>query len=316
MGQPPETNPDAKAVPMTLADKAPSTILPPHPQPSRPAHRLPAGACDAHCHVFGPGDRFPYSGKRTYTPPDAPAARLRALHEMLGIDRVVLVQASVHGQDNSAMLDAIAQAPDNYRGVAMVAPGIDDAELRALHKGGVRSVRFNFVQHLGGAPDLAVVQRMAERIKPLGWHLVLHLDAQDLLTFRDFLLGLPVPFAIDHMGRTMVENGLAQPPFELLLELMRTNERAWVKVSGAERISQALSAAEGGPYADAVPFAQRLMQAAPDRVLWGTDWPHPNVREMPDDGKLVDLLPLFAGGDETLLRKLLIDNPTRLYWYD
>jgi 2-pyrone-4,6-dicarboxylate lactonase len=213
------------------------------------------------------------------------------------------------------MLDAIAQAPDSYRGVAMVAPGITDDELKELHRGGVRSVRFNFVQHLGGAPDLAVVQRMAQRIQPLGWHLVLHLDAEDLVTYREFLLGLPVPFAIDHMGRTMVKNGVDQGPFQLLLELLRTNEKAWVKVSGAERISDALSAAPGGPYADAVPFARQLVEAAPDRVLWGTDWPHPNVREMPDDGKLVDLLQLFAP-DPTLLRKLLVDNPTRLYWYD
>jgi 2-pyrone-4,6-dicarboxylate lactonase len=301
---------------MSTSDQAPATILPPHPNPSRPAFVLPANACDAHCHVFGPGDRFPYSGKRTYTPPDAPAERLRALHAMLGIARVVLVQASVHGQDNSAMLDAIAQSPDTYRGVAMVGPGISDDELKELHRGGVRSVRFNFVQHLGGAPDLAVVQRMAERIKPFGWHLVLHLDAEDLLTYREFLLGLPVPFAIDHMGRSMVKNGLEQPSFALLLDLLRTNEKAWVKVSGAERISDALSAAKGGPYADAVPFARKLIEAAPDRVLWGTDWPHPNVREMPDDGKLVDLLPQFTGGDEVLLRKLLVDNPTRMYWYD
>ncbi|MES2188345.1 MAG: amidohydrolase family protein [Pseudomonadota bacterium] len=301
---------------MSTSDTAaPATILPPHPNPSQPAYRLPPGACDAHCHVFGPGDRFPYSGKRTYTPPDAPAERLRALHKLLGIARVVLVQASAHGHDNSAMLDAIAYAPDAYRGVAMVGAGVGDAELQALHKGGVRSVRFNFVQHLGGAPDLPTVQRLAERIKPLGWHLVLHLDAEDLVTYRDFLLGLPVPFVIDHMGRTMVKNGQAQRPFELLLELMRSNERAWVKVSGAERISAALSAAEGGPYADAAPFARRLIEAAPDRVLWGTDWPHPNVREMPDDGQLVDLLPRFTD-DAALLQKLLVDNPTRLYWYD
>ena len=189
---------------MSTPDSAPKTILPPHPNPSHPNFKVPAGACDAHCHVFGPGDKFPYSGKRTYTPPDAPAERLRALHKMLGIERVVLVQASVHGHDNSAMLDAIAQSPDTYRGVAMVAPTISDKELADLHTGGVRSIRFNFVQHLGGAPDLAVVQKMAERIKPLGWHLVLHLDAEDLITYREFLLGLPVPFAIDHMGRAMV----------------------------------------------------------------------------------------------------------------
>lgn len=289
------------------------TIAPPHPHPSAPAFHLPADACDAHCHVFGPGDVFPYSDNRRYTPPDAPAAKLRALHELLGIERVVLVQASVHGHDNRAMLDAIAQSPDSYRGVAMVGAGVSDAELAALHKAGVRSVRFNFVQHLGGAPDLPTVLHMAGRIKPLGWHLVLHLDAEDLVTYRAFLDTLPVPFVIDHMGRTMVAHGLGQQACAMMLDLMR-DERAWVKVSGAERISQTLSA-QGQPYADAVPFARQLIAAAPDRVLWGTDWPHPNVREMPDDGKLVDLLPLFCD-DAVQLKKLLVDNPTRLYWYD
>ena len=300
---------------MSTPENTPTTILPPHPNPSQPHFKVPANACDAHCHVFGPGHRFPYSGKRTYTPPDAPAERLRALHKLLGIERVVLVQASVHGSDNSAMLDAIAHSPDTYRGVAMVAPSVTDKELKDLHSGGVRSIRFNFVQHLGGAPDLAVVQTMAKRIQPLGWHLVLHLDSEDLITYREFLLGLPVPFAIDHMGRPMVKNGIDQKPFELLLDLLRTNEKAWVKVSGAERISADLSTASGGAYADSAPFARKLIETAPDRVLWGTDWPHPNVRELPDDGKLVDLLPLFAPSD-ALLKKLLVDNPTRLYWYD
>lgn len=290
------------------------SISPPHPNPSRPAFALPNGSCDAHCHVFGPGDVFPYSENRKYTPPDAPAAKLRALHELLGIERVVLVQASVHGHDNRAMLDAIAHSPDTYRGVAMIGAQTTDAELSALHRAGVRSVRFNFVRHLGGAPDLPSVSRMAERIRPLGWHLVLHLDAEDLLTYRAFLDTLPIPFVIDHMGRTLVENGIDQQPFMMLLDLMR-DERAWVKVSGAERISQALSDATP-PYADAATFAKRLIEAAPDRVLWGTDWPHPNVREMPDDGLLVDLLPIFSPDDPSLLKRLLVDNPTKLYWYD
>ncbi len=286
---------------------------PPHPNPSKPTFRLPPGACDAHCHVFGPGNVFPYSDNRSYTPPDAPAAQLAELHKLLGIERVVLVQASVHGHDNSAMMDAISKSPDTYRGVAMVGDSITDAELIELHKGGVRSVRFNFVKHLGGAPDLPTVTRMANRIAKLGWHLVLHLDAQDIVTYKAFLDTLPVPFVIDHMGRTMVQNGLDQEPFALLLDLMK-DQRAWVKVSGAERISAALSNVNP-PYADSAPFAQKLIQAAPDRVLWGTDWPHPNVREMPDDGKLVDLLPLFTA-DNGLLHKLLVDNPTKLYWYD
>ncbi|WP_219218665.1 amidohydrolase family protein [Variovorax boronicumulans] len=299
----------------SIATASPArTIPPPHPNPSRPAFRLPAGACDAHCHVFGPAARFPYSPKRTYEPPDAPAARLRALHALLGIERVVLVQASVHGHDNSAMMDAIAQSPETYRGVAMVPASVSDAELQALHRGGVRSVRFNFVRRLGGAPDLDAIRSIARRVKPLGWHLVLHFDPQDLPVYRAFLDELPVPYVIDHMGRVLAEGGLQQAPFDALLELMK-DERCWVKVSGAERTSHLLSTGPGLPFEDAVPFARRLVEAAPDRVLWGTDWPHPSVREMPDDGKLVDLLPLFSD-DPAVLHKLLVDNPTRLYWQD
>lgn len=300
--------------PLSATASGPRTIPPPHPNPSRPSFRLPAGACDAHCHVFGPAARFPYSPKRTYEPPDAPAAQLRALHALLGIERVVLVQASVHGHDNSAMMDAIAQSPDTYRGVAMVPASVSDAELQALHRGGVRSVRFNFVRRLGGAPDLDAIRSIARRMKPLGWHLVLHFDPQDLPVYRAFLDELPVPYVIDHMGRVLAEGGLQQAPFDALLDLMK-DERCWVKVSGAERTSHLLSTGPGLPFEDAVPFARRLVEAAPDRVLWGTDWPHPSVREMPDDGKLVDLLPLFSD-DPAVLHKLLVDNPTRLYWQD
>jgi 2-pyrone-4,6-dicarboxylate lactonase len=282
--------------------------------PSKPEFVLPRGACDTHCHVNGPAAVFPYSDDRRYTPPDAPAERLEVLHAMLGVDRVVFVQATVHGHDNRAMLDAVARAPDRHRGVALVGDTVSAAELKALHGAGVRGVRFNFVRHLGGAPDLAVVTRIAQRIAALGWHLVLHLDAEDLVRYRAFLDTLPVPFVIDHMGRTMVRDGIDQAPLAMLLDLLK-DERAWVKLSGPERISERLSEAAGFPYADAVPFARRLLAAAPDRVLWGTDWPHPNVREMPDDGKLVDLLPRYTD-DESSLRKLLVDNPTRLYWYD
>lgn len=290
-------------------------ILPPHPSPSKPQFALPKGACDAHCHVFGPAARFPYVTEAlTYRPHDAPAERLRALHELLGIDRVVLVQASVHGHDNAAMLDAIARSPDTCRGVAMVGAGATDAELQALHKAGIRSLRYNFVRTLGGPPDLEEVRRMAQRIARLGWHLVLHFDPQDLPVYRSFLDELPLPYVIDHMGRVLAAQGLDQPAFAALLELMK-DERVWVKVSGAERTSQLLSQAPGLPFSDAAPFARRLIEAAPRRVLWGTDWPHPAVLEMPDDGKLVDLLALFSD-DPAILHQLLVDNPTRLYWYD
>jgi len=290
-------------------------ILPPHPTPSKPRFTLPKAACDAHCHVFGPASRFPYTAETpTYRPHDAPAERLRALHELLGIERAVLVQASVHGYDNAAMLDAIAKSPDTYRGVAMLRASVSDVELGELHKAGIRSVRYNFVRTLGGPPDLAEVAGMARRIARLGWHLVLHFDPQDLPVYRLFLDSLPLPYVIDHMGRVLAAQGHDQPAFAALLDLMK-DERVWVKVSGAERTSHLLSGAVDIPFSDAAPFARRLIEAAPERVLWGTDWPHPAVREMPDDGKLVDLLTLFSA-DPMVLHQLLVDNPTRLYWYD
>jgi 2-pyrone-4,6-dicarboxylate lactonase len=283
------------------------TIAAPDPNPIKPKFAAPPGACDAHCHVFGPADRFPYAPERRYTPPDAPKENLAGLHRHLGLERAVLVQASCHGTDNRAMLDAIATSDGRWRGVAMVGKDVSDRELEALHAGGVRGVRFNFVQHLGGAPDLDAVNRVLARIAPLGWHVVLHLDAEDIAAYRGFLDGLRLPFVIDHMGRVEAGHGVGQRPFRLLLELM-ANPLAWVKVSGAERVSSA-----GPPFRDAVPFAAALIDAAPDRVLWGTDFPHPNVKWMPNDGALVDLFPLFST-DEAVRRKVLVDNPARLYW--
>ncbi len=281
----------------------------PDPAPVKPQYAMPALACDAHCHIFGPAAQFPFSPTRRYTPPDAPKAMLRALHAHLGISRVVLVQASCHGPDNSAMLDAIADSQGAYRGVAMVKTDVTDRELQTLHEGGVRAVRFNFVQHLGGAPDVPAVERVIARIAPMGWHVVLHLDAEDIATYRGFLDRLPVPFVIDHMGRVDASQGLEQPAFMHLLDLMR-DERAWVKVSGGERISRSER-----PFTDAIPYAAALIKAAPDRVLWGTDWPHPNIRVMPNDGQLVDLFARYTD-DEVVRHKVLVDNPTRLYWAD
>ena len=285
------------------------TILAPDPNPIKPKYVLPPGACDAHCHVFGPGDRFPYAPDRSYTPPDAPKEQLAALHKHLGFSRAVLVQASCHGTDNSAMLDAIAASNGSIRGVAMVGKEVTDSELEQLHAGGVRGARFNFVAHLGGAPDLKVIEAVVTRIKRLGWHLQVHLDAQDILTYRDFLLGLDIPFIIDHMGRVVARNGLDQEPFRLLLELMK-NDHVWVKISGSERVSST-----GKPFHDAMPYARTLCAAAPDRVLWGTDYPHPNVKEMPNDGEQVDLFAQTIT-DEATRKKILIENPTKLYWTD
>ena len=282
--------------------------LPFHPSPSKPRIMLPAGACDAHCHVFGPAARFPFAPERTYTPVDAPKETLFALHRMLGIDRSVLVQASCHGTDNAAMIDAMDASGGRYRGVCMVKSDVSDEELRRLHDHGVRGARFNFVSHLGKDADMGAVRKVVEKIAPLGWHAVVHFDAHRLETLAPVLKTLPITMVIDHMGRVDASRGVDQPAFRMLLDLM-TDKRFWVKVCGSERISRA-----GPPFADAVPFARRLVESFSDRVLWGTDWPHPNIKlHMPDDGKLVDLLAEIAP-DEAYLQRLLVDNPTRLYW--
>ena len=285
------------------------TCRPPDPVPKKPKFVLPAGACDAHCHVFGPAGTFPYAADRAYTPPDAPKETLAALHRFLGVSRAVIVQASCHGADNRATLDAIAASEGHYRGIAIVDESYGDREFRALDDGGIRGVRFNFVQHLGGRPDAKFFQRTVARLKAMGWHLVLHLDAKDIAELSPTIRALPVPFIVDHMGRVKAGDGLGQPAFKALIELMKL-ETAWVKVCGSERVSTA-----GPPFTDAVPFARALVEAAPDRVLWGTDWPHPNIaKHMPNDGELVDLVPLIAP-DEAHRRKLLVENPTRLYGF-
>jgi predicted TIM-barrel fold metal-dependent hydrolase len=272
----------------------------------RPRFGLPPGACDAHCHVFGPADRFPYAPGRTYTPADAPRDVLAALHAHLGVARAVIVQASCHGTDNAAMPDAIAAAPDRLRGVAIVDDTFDDKALERLHAGGVRGVRFNFVRHLGGAPDMAVFHRVVARIAPLGWHVVLHMDAADIPALSPVMHALPTPFIIDHMGRVDASLGPDQPAMAALLDLAR-RDACWIKVSGAERISVP-------PFSAAVPIAARIMAAAPDRVLWGTDFPHPNLEIAVDEADLVDLVPAFAATEEAQ-RRLLVANPARLYGF-
>ncbi|MCA3360646.1 MAG: amidohydrolase family protein [Roseomonas sp.] len=273
----------------------------------KPAFLLPRGACDTHVHIWGPFDRFPLAKGAPYTPPERTSDDLLALHARLGVERAVIVQTTVYKSDNRAMLDGIARSNGRWRGVALIDESFDDAEFRALHEGGVRGVRFGFVKHLGGVPDLALVRRTAARIAPMGWHLVFHLDAGNIAEFLEFFGEFSLPVVVDHMGRVPVRDGLDQTPFRLLLELLK-RPNWWVKVSGAERISE-----NGPPFADAIPFAQRLMAAAPDRVLWGTDWPHPNVRWEPDEADLVDLLPGFANA--AALKQLLVDNPARLYGF-
>tara|TARA_R100000365_G_scaffold1443_1_gene4981 strand:+ start:13259 stop:14125 length:867 start_codon:yes stop_codon:yes gene_type:complete len=282
--------------------------LPPHPSPKKPDLVLPEGACDAHCHVFGPGDIFPYSSSATYRPEDAPKERLFALHKHLGLSRSVIVQASCHGTDNRAMIDALRAGAGNYRGIAMVERDVTEAELQDLHEAGVRGVRFNFVAHLGDAANQDAVRDIVAKIKPLGWHIVVHFDSHWLKDLAPFLKELDIVTVIDHMGRIDAGAGVGQQAFQLLLELME-DERFWVKVCGSERLSRSEP-----PFHKAAEYGRLLVEKFPYRVLWGTDWPHPNINvNMPDDGELVDLLKIIAPTPESLQR-LVVDNPTRLYW--
>jgi 2-pyrone-4,6-dicarboxylate lactonase len=278
-----------------------------HPSPSKPHLRLPPGACDAHCHVFGPAARFPFAKERTFTPADAPKEKLFALHALLGIERCVIVQSGCHGFDNSATEDAIAAKDGTYLGVALLPTSVDEAELRRLDRAGFRGIRFNFIKHLGAAAPIQDVIALSSRLAELGWHLQIHCESALIGELGPSLKRSSVPVVIDHIGRVDASLGLDQPAFRNLLELMR-DSRFWVKVSGSERASR-----RPPPYEDAIPFARKLVSEFGDRVLWGTDWPHPNFAgEIPDDGVLVDLLAEIAPADEQR-KALLVDNPQRLY---
>jgi 2-pyrone-4,6-dicarboxylate lactonase len=284
--------------------------LPFHPAPSKPAFVPPPGAVDAHCHVFGPGAAFPYAPERKYTPCDASKDHLWALRDWLGFERNVIVQATCHGADNRAVVDALRASGGRARGVATVRADVTDAELRELDDAGVRGVRFNFVKRLVDTTPPDVLMAIARRVAPLGWHVVIYFEARDLPELYDFFASLPTTVVVDHMGRPDVTKPVDGPEFELFVRLMRERSNVWSKVSCPDRLS-----VTGPPhYDDVVPFARRLVETFPDRVLWGTDWPHPNLKtHMPDDGRLVDFVPRIATTPE-LQRRLLVDNPLHLYW--
>jgi 2-pyrone-4,6-dicarboxylate lactonase len=286
-----------------------STSAPPlsyHPAPRRPKLALPRGACDAHVHVFGPEARFPFAPGRSYTPCEAPKEKLFALHALLGVERCVVVQSNAHGLDNSVTEDAIAARTGKYVGIARVPLTIDDAELRRLDAAGFRGARFHFTRHLGASTPIDDVIAFGNRLADLGWHLQLHFESAYVHELAPALRRAPVPVVVDHMARIDASLGVDQPDFRKLLELLR-DDRIWVKVSGTERASR-----KGPPYEDAIPFARALVEAAGDRVLWGTDWPHPNLAHVPDDGVLVDLLASIAPSERER-HALLVANPERLY---
>ena len=299
--------------------------------PSKPHFRLPAGSVDAHCHVFGPGHTFPFAPERKYTPCDASAEQLFALRDHLGFARNVIVQATCHGADNRALVDACQRSGGKARGVATVKRSISNGELQALHAAGVRGVRFNFVKRLVDFTPKDELLEIAARVTQLGWHVVIYFEAVDLPELWHFFTALHndvgATIVVDHMGRPDVSKPVHGPEFEHFVRFMHDHARVWSKVSCPERLSvsgpRALNGEQAAglpsyrdvvPYRDVIPFARRIVETFPDRVLWGTDWPHPNLKDhMPDDGLLVDFIPHIATTAE-LQHQLLVANPMRLYW--
>ncbi len=281
-----------------------------HPNPSKPRFVAPPGAVDAHCHVFGPGDTFPYAPERKYTPCDGPKEKLWALRDHLGLSRNVIVQATCHGADNRALVDALEDSGGLARGVATVHRDVTDEELQRLHDAGVRGVRFNFVKRLVDKLPFDSLVEISQKIAPLGWHVVIYFEAPELPQLYDFFAALPTDVVVDHMGRPDISKPIDGEEFSLFLRLLEENENFWCKVSCPERLTQQASYS----YDDVVPFARHVVETFPDRVLWGTDWPHPNMRShTPDEGVLLDFVPRIATTAE-YQKKLLVDNPMRLYW--
>lgn len=282
--------------------------LPFHPNPSKPEFKLPKGTWDAHCHVFGPEEEFPFAPERKYTPVDAGKDKLFELHDYLGIERSVIVQATCHGADNRALIDALNASNGRYRGIATVRPDVTTEQLDELHEAGVRGVRFNFVKRLVDDTPREHFLTIVEKIKPYGWHIIVYFEAADLPGLEQFLIDMPLTVVIDHLGRPDVTKGVDHPDFQRFRKLVKENDHIWVKVTCPERLTVA-----GPPYDDVVEFGKAIVEDIPDRVIWGTDWPHPNMKShVPDDGKLVDHIQRVAVTKEQQ-QALLVDNPTRLY---
>lgn len=281
------------------------------PMPVPAAPPLPVGATNAHCHVFGPRERFPYAADAPFVPAvDAPKEALFALNDRLGFSRCVVVQSTCHGHDNRAVEDTIAARPAHYRGIALLPTDVPDAELQRLDRAGFRGVRFNYSGHLGRGTPIDRVLALAHRLAPLRWHLQVHGDAAAIADVGPALAEAPVPVVIDHIGRIDAGLGLDQPHFLGLLRLMR-HDHVWVKVSGIDRITRL-----GPPYADALPFAARLVAEFPQRVLWGNDWPHPNhAGPLPDEDELATAI-LQIAPTASARQRLLVDNPAALYRFD
>jgi 2-pyrone-4,6-dicarboxylate lactonase len=286
-----------------------------HASPSKPRYTPPPGAVDAHCHVFGPMAEFPFSAKAKYLPEDAGPDMLFALRDHLGFSKNVIVQASCHGTDNSATLDAIARSKGKARGVAVVDPDIDEAGLAALHEGGIRGIRFNFLKRLVDNAPKDKFLDVAKRL-PAGWHVVIYFEADILEELRPFMDAIPVPIVVDHMGRPDVTEGPDGPSMRAFRSFLDSRDDIWFKPTCPDRLDAIKEGGMGDPWDNFAMAVAPLVADYPDRCIWGTDWPHPNMQdEIPDDGHVVDMIPRIAPTEE-LQRKLLVDNPERLYWAD
>jgi len=283
--------------------------LPPDPNPRKPSFKPPPGTCDTHFHVFGPPHLFPFVEERIYTPPAAPIEHFLMMAEIVGIERGVLVVPNVHGFDNSVLLHAFELSDGRLRGMIRANPALSEAELRALHQKGVRGIRFNFVAALRGKFDEERFRTIVRRVAPLGWPIDLHIDAGLIVENAELIRWVPAPVIIDHFGRIDPAAGLEQQPFRVLLDLLGESN-VWVKISGADRFVE-----RGARYEDMIPYARALIDRAPDRIIWGTDWPHSNIFKpghTPNDGALMDLMLDFAP-DETVRNRILADNPANLF---
>ena len=282
-----------------------------HPRPKLPDFKLPAGAVDSHCHVFGPSPQFPFAKERKYTPCNAGKEKLFQLRNHLGFKRNVIVQATCHGTDNRAMIDACRASGGLARGIASVGRDIRTDELVDMHEAGVRGVRFNFVKRLVDETPKSVFLDIAARIQDFDWSSVVYFEAEDLEDLEAFITQLPGIVVIDHIGRPNITKGVNHPDFKRFVRLLENNENIWTKITCPERLTK-----QGPPYNDVVPFYQKVVDNFEDRVLWGTDWPHPNMKShMPDDGELVDYIPRIAR-TSAQREKILVTNPMKLYWHN
>ena len=285
---------------------------PPDKNTRKPKLKTPPGACDTHAHIFGPVDKYPLSPKRGYNPPECTMEDYFRLHEILGIERGVLVQASAYGTDISSILDALAAAGDRLRGVAAVDKNVTDAELARMNEGGFRGIRINLADP-GGNPfdSFADIEKMGHRIKEFGWHMEFLLHVDDFPNLRKTFNSLPVDSVFGHLGYMPTSEGIDNSGFKEFLSLVRDG-RAWVKLTAPNRIS-GLGAA---PYEDVNPYGRALVEAAPNRMLWGSDWPHVFIKKsMPNDGDLIDQMLEWAP-DEDVRKKIFVDNPAYLYGFN